>query len=73
MCLPSDPAALTCYLQGQLRIIRAWRDDAMLQEGGEDALFQVLNGHHAWLMRELSVLVPAPERAALRAQETRAA
>jgi hypothetical protein len=63
MCLPTDRASLSCWLGGQLRIVRAWRDAAMMQEGGEDALFQVLCGHHAWLMRELAMITPGPDEA----------
>ena len=56
MCLPIDRTALQCWLHSQLAILGALRDEAALELEGEHALATTLDGHHAWLMRELELI-----------------
>ena len=56
MCLPSDAPALECWLNGQLRIVRALRDEAIMRGDSDSTLSRTLSGHYAWLARELAAL-----------------
>ena len=58
MCLPIDDSAMLCWLQSQLRVIAAWRDELALRSDPDFEALERLEHHYQWLASEVSRLGP---------------
>ena len=60
MCLPQDNPSLICWLQKQVSVIDAWRDEMVATVSDDDMTLERLSQHRAWLSQEIDRLVSLP-------------
>nr|WP_321359642.1 hypothetical protein [uncultured Hyphomonas sp.] len=58
MCLPVDDPAMLCWLQTQLRVIKAWQNELASRPDADLRQVERLARHHDWLTEELARLPP---------------
>jgi hypothetical protein len=58
MCVPVDESAMLCWLQTQLRVIKAWQDELASRPDADIRQVERLSRHHDWLTEELDRLSP---------------
>ena len=58
MCVPVDDPAMLCWLQTQLRVIKAWQDELASRPDADLRQVERLSHHRDWLTEELARLTP---------------
>lgn len=56
MCLPLDDTAVLCWLQTQLRVIEAWREELAAQPDADLHQLTRLEQHYQWLSAETAAM-----------------
>ena len=56
MCLPQDHPSMMCWLEKQVRVIDAWRDELVATVTDDDVTLERLTVHRAWLTQEIDRL-----------------
>lgn len=64
MCLPIDDTAMLCWLQSQLKVVEAWRDELATRPDLDLEAVSRLEHHYDWLASEVSRLAPARSKRA---------
>lgn len=56
MCLPLDETAVLCWLQTQLRVIEAWREELAARPDADLQQITRLEQHYQWLSAETAAM-----------------
>lgn len=56
MCLPLDDTAMICWLQTQVRVLEAWREELATRPEIDVSAVARLERHYQWLTSEIARL-----------------
>ena len=56
MCLPLDDTAMICWLQSQVRVLEAWREELATRPEIDVSTIARLERHYQWLTSEIAHL-----------------